>query len=182
MNDDNWYRQLLALVLLSAARGAVEFITNPGSRDQAGKQMKEAFAQIDYDAAAKAMVNAIDNLAAESKDRLSVTIDSLRDASVDRVDEAKKQAQKQLGQKKSHRGRYIVLLVLGGLIAYFLLDEQRRDNLLDRLTGASGPIETSTQSVYNQASQAAQNAANQSTGAAQAAAQDVADAASEANQ
>ena len=79
-------------------------------------------------------------------------------------------------------GRYIVLLVLGGLIAYFLLDEQRRDNLLDRLTGASGPIETSTQSVYNQASQAAQNAANQTTGPAQAAAQDVADAASEANQ
>ena len=51
--DQNWYRQLLALVLLSASRAAVEFLTNPGARDDAGNQLKGAFAAIDYDALAR---------------------------------------------------------------------------------------------------------------------------------
>src|SRR5947209_2720817 len=32
-NDETWYRQLLALVLLSVSRAAVEFITNPSSKE-----------------------------------------------------------------------------------------------------------------------------------------------------
>ncbi|MGI8825491.1 MAG: hypothetical protein ACR2JC_07585 [Chloroflexota bacterium] len=154
MNEENWYRQLLALVLLSAARGAVEFITNPGSRNEAGNQMKDAFASIDYDAAAKAIASAIDNLAEGSKGRLNDTIDQLRDVSLDKVDDAKSKAQKQLGQKKSRKAPFLVALVLGGVIAYFFMDEQRRDDLLDRLTGASGPIEQSGPSVYNHSSTA----------------------------
>ncbi|GAC1319432.1 MAG: hypothetical protein NVS2B16_15950 [Chloroflexota bacterium] len=182
MQNENWYRQLLALVLVSAARGAVEYITNPGSRAEAGNQMRDAFASIDYDAAAKAIVNAIDTVAEGSKGKLSDTIDQLRDVSVDKVDDAKSKAQKQLGQKKSRRGRFVIGLLLGGLAAYFFLDEQRRDDLLDRLTGASGPIEQATQSVYNQAATGAQNAANVASEPTRSAAQDIADAASEAGQ
>lgn len=180
MQNDNWYRQLLALVLVSAARGAVEYITNPGSREEAGNQMREALAAIDYDAAAKAIVNAIDTVAEGSKGRLNETIDQLRDVSVDKIDDAKAKAQKQLGQKKSRRGRFVVGLLFGGLIAYFFLDEQRRDDLLDRLTGASGPIEQSTQSMYNQAASAAQDTANTASEPVKSAAQDVTDAASDA--
>lgn len=182
MQNDNWYRQLLALVLLSAARGAVEYITNPGSREDAGKQMRDAFAAIDYDAAAKAVVSAIDSVAEGSKGRLNETIDQLRDVSVDKVDDARSKAQKQLGQRKGRKGRFVVALLLGGLAAYFFLDEQRRDDLLDRLTGASGPIEQSTQSVYNQAATSAQNVASSASEPTKSAAQDVADAASDANQ
>jgi hypothetical protein len=39
--------------------------------------------------------------------------------------------------------RFLFAAILGGVIAYFVLDEQRRDDLLDRLTGASGPIQQS---------------------------------------
>ena len=148
MQNENWYRQLLALVLLSAARGAVEYIANPGSRQEAGQQLRDALASIDYDAAAKAVVRAIDSVAEGSKGRVNDTIDQLRNASVDRVDEAKTRAQKQLGQKKASRAPFVVVfLLLGGLAAYFFLDEQRRDDLLDRLTGASGPIEQATSTV-----------------------------------
>jgi hypothetical protein len=142
-SDQNWYRQLAALVLLSASRAAVEFITNPGSREDAGKQLKQAFAQIDYDALARAFTRQIDVIASTSKDRLSDTIDTLRDSSVDAVAQASNRAQKAAGRKKGGRKvRFLFGLFIGGLIAYFLLDEQRRDDLLDRMTGASGPIQT----------------------------------------
>jgi hypothetical protein len=143
-NDQNWYRQLAALVLLSASRAAVDYINNPVSREDAQKQLREQFANIDYDAAAKAVTRAIDGLASNSKGRLNETIDVIRDRSVDAVDEAKSKAEKQLGQKKGGRKmRFLFAAILGGIIAYFILDEQRRDDLLDRLTGASGPIQQS---------------------------------------
>ncbi len=143
-NDQNWYRQLAALVLLSASRAAVDYINNPTSREDAQKQLREQFANIDYDAAAKAITRAIDGLASNSKGRLNETIDVIRDRSVDVVDEAKTKAEKQLGQKKGGRKmRFLFAAILGGVIAYFVLDEQRRDDLLDRLTGASGPIQQS---------------------------------------
>jgi hypothetical protein len=168
--DQNWYRQLAALVLLSASRAAVEFITNPGSREDAGKQLKQAFAQIDYDALAKAMTRQIDVLATTSKDRLSDTIDILRDSSVDAVSQASTKAQKAAGRKKGGRKvRFFFGLLIGGVIAYFLLDEQRRDDLLDRMTGASGPIQT-TQS-YNPPPSAGPPAGNSSESAPQAAAE-----------
>lgn len=157
--DQNWYRQLMALVLLSASRAAVEFITNPGSREDAGKQLKGAFAEIDYDVLAKALTRTIDGLAETSKDRLSETIDSLRDRGVDAVDDAKSRAEKQLGQKKGGKKmRFLFGLIIGGVIAYFVLDEQRRDDLLDKLTGASGPIQQTAQNVTQQASSAAHQA------------------------
>jgi hypothetical protein len=141
-NNQNWYRQLAALVLLSASRAAVDYINNPISREDAQKQLREQLANVDYDAAAKAVIRAIDGVATTSKGRLNDTIDVLRDRSVDVVDDAKTKAEKQLGQKKGGRKwRFFLVAMIGGIIAYFILDEQRRDDLLDRLTGASGPIQ-----------------------------------------
>lgn len=182
MDNDNRYRQLLSLILLSTARGAVEYLTNPDSREDAGNQLKSAFAEIDYDAAAKAVVSAIDSLADTSKERLADTIDILRDRSVDVVDDAKSKVQKQSGQKSGGRLPLLFAVVIGGLLAYFLFDEQRRDDLLDRITGASGPIEQNAQSVYQQASSAAQQAASNSSGSTQQVHQDIADAASDTTQ
>jgi hypothetical protein len=66
-------------------------------------------------------------------------------------------------------------LIIGAVIAYFLFDEQRRDDLLDRLTGASGPIEQTVQNyaqpVTNQAQQAAEGATAQTQDVAQQAEQ-----------
>jgi hypothetical protein len=180
-NDQNWYRQLLALVLLSASRAAVEFITNPGSREDATKQLRSAFQEINYDALAKALTRTIDDFASSSKDRLSGTIDTLRDKSVDAVDEAKARAERQVGKKRGGRKmRFIFGLALGGLIAYFLMDEQRRDDLLDRLTGASGPIEQTTSSVYQQAANTAQQAASKAPDSMKEAAEQAADATQQA--
>jgi hypothetical protein len=150
-SDQNWYRQLAALVLLSASRAAVEFITKPESREDAGKQLKQAFAQIDYDALARALTRQIDTVAESSKDRLADTIDTLRDSSVGAVEQATTKAQKAAGQKKGGRKmRFLFGLLIGGVIAYFLMDEQRRDELLDKMTGASGPIQQPTQSFSPQ--------------------------------
>lgn len=142
--DQNWYRQLAALVLLSASRAAVEFITNPDARVDTTGQLKGVLGQIDYDAMAQALANAIEGIADTSKDRLNETIDTLRDRGLDAVDEAKHRAEQQLGQKKGGGGkmRFLFGLLFGAVIAYFVLDEQRRDDLLDRLTGASGPIQS----------------------------------------
>jgi anaerobic ribonucleoside-triphosphate reductase len=164
-NDQNWWRQLVALALVSASRAVVEFLTNPSSRDEATSQLRSAFAEIDYDALANALTRAIDEAASTSKGRLNEAIDQLRDRAEDAVDEAKTRAEKQLGQKRSRRGRKFLLgLIVGGLLAYFLLDEQRRDELLDRLTGASGPIEASTQSWAQGSTNTAPQAGNPSSG------------------
>src|SRR5947209_14731744 len=120
MDNENWYRQLLALTLLSVARAAVEWLTNPGSREDATNQLRETFAQIDYDAAAKAIAQAIENVADSSKSTVDSAIDTLRDRGLDAVDEAKSRAEKQLAPKKSRKGRFIVGLLIGGAIAYFL--------------------------------------------------------------
>jgi len=151
-DKQTWYRQLLALVLLSASRAAVEFITKPESREEAGNQLQDAFAQIDFDAAAQAVTQAIDTLASSSKGRLNDTIDTLRDKSFDVVDEAKSRAEDKLAPSKkgSKKLRFLIGLIVGGIIAYFILDEQRRDDLLDRLTGAGGPIQQATSNVYQQ--------------------------------
>jgi hypothetical protein len=180
-SDQNRYRQLLALVLLSAARAAVEFITNPSSREDATQQIRGAFQDIDYDAAAKAVTRAIDELAATSKERLSETIDALRDKSVDAVGEAKSRAEKQAGKKRGGgKLRFVFAVVLGGLIAYYLMDEQRRDDLLDRLTGASGPIQQTASTVYQQAASTAQQAASKAPEPVKDTAQQAADAAQQA--
>jgi hypothetical protein len=76
--------------------------------------------------------------------------------------------------------RFIFGLALGGLIAYFLMDEQRRDDLLDRLTGASGPIEQTTSSVYQQAANTAQQAASKAPDSMKEAAEQAADATQQA--
>jgi hypothetical protein len=160
-DNQNWYRQLLALVLLSASKAAVEYITNPGSREEATKQLREAFAQIDYDAVAKALTRAIDDAASTSKDRIDEAIDTLRDRGVDAVGDAKTKAEKQLAGKRSRKGRFIFGLLIGAVIAYFMFDQQRRDMLLDRLTGASGPIEQPIQSMAQNFTQTAQESVEQ---------------------
>jgi methyl-accepting chemotaxis protein len=159
--DQNWYRQLAALVLLSGSRAAVEFITNPGARSDATAQLKGALADIDYDALAGAVTRAIDDVASSSKDRLSGTIDTLRDRSIDVVGDAKTRAEKQLGAKKGGKKmRFFFGLLIGGLIAYFIFDEQRRDDLLDKLTGASGPIQQTVPNVTHQAADTVHHAAD----------------------
>jgi len=165
--DQNWYRQLLALVLLSASRAAVEFITNPNSREDSTKQLRAAFQEIDYDSLANAVTRAIDEAASTSKDRLNEAIDTIRDASVDKVSEVKSRAEKQAGKKDGGRLRFLFLMALGAGIFYYLADEQRRDDLLDRLTGASGPIQQSGESVFQQASSNAQQAAEKAGDVAQ---------------
>jgi hypothetical protein len=177
-DNQNWYRQLIALVLLSTSRAAVEYITNPNSRQETGKQLREALQQIDYDAAAKALTKAIDEAASVSKDRLDSAIDSLRDIGVDAVDEGKKRAEKQVGKKGGGKLRFFIGLAIGAVIAYFLIDEQRRDALLDRVTGASGPIEQATQSTAQSVTSTAQQAvdqAQQAAGSAGSTAQSAAD-------
>lgn len=160
-SDQNWYRQLGALALLSASRAAVEFITNPGAPDEAGSKLRDAFRQIDYEAVAKAITRAIDDLAETSKGRLSDTIDSIRDTGVDAVGAAQEKAQSKLGgrKKKGKKMRFLLGLLVGGAIAYFIFDQERRDTLLDRMTGASGPIQP-TQSFTQQASSAAHQASS----------------------
>jgi hypothetical protein len=149
-NEGNWYRQLGALVLLSASRAAVEYLTNPGARDEAESQLKSAFRDIDYDAVAKAITRAIDDLADNSKSAVGESIDTLRDKGHEAVGQVKTVAEERLAEKKRGGGklRLMFLLAIGGAIAYFLFDEQRRDDLLDRLTGASGPIQQSNYSTF----------------------------------
>jgi hypothetical protein len=166
-DNQNWYRQLLALLLLSASKAAVEYITNPGSRDEAAKGLRDAFQQIDYDAAAKALTRAIDEAANTSKEKLDTAIDSLRDRGVDAVDEAKVRAEKQVGKRGGGKGRLFLGLVLGAVIAYFLFDEQRRDDLLDKLTGASGPIEQNMGTMADSVTSTAQQASTSATNTAQ---------------
>jgi hypothetical protein len=149
-NEGNWYRQLGALVLLSASRAAVEYLTNPGARDEAESQLKSAFRDIDYDAVARAITRVIDDLADNSKSAVGGSIDTLRDKGHEAVDQVKTVAEERLAEKKRGGGklRLMFLLAIGGAIAYFLFDEQRRDDLLDRLTGASGPIQQSNYSTF----------------------------------
>ncbi len=172
-DNQNWYRQLLALLLLSASKAAVEYVTNPGSREDAAKQLREAFQQIDYDAAARALTHAIDDAAATSKDKLDTAIDTLRDRGVDAVSEAKDRAEKQAGKKGGGKGKLLFGLIIGAVIAYFLFDEQRRDGILDKLTGASGPIEQNMSGMSQQVGSAAQQTANEAAGTASSTSQDV---------
>ena len=100
-------------------------------------------------------------------------------AAWDAVTTAQERAEERLGQKKKGRkGRFLIGLLLGGLIAYFFFDEQRRDDLLDRLTGASGPIEPVT-SYTQQASQSVQTYAQQATDSAKQAASTATEAAAD---
>lgn len=163
--DQTWYRQLLALVLLSASKAAVEFVTNPESGEQASDQLRAAFASIDYDAVAQSLTQAINTAASASKGSINEAIDGLRDIGVGAVDTAKTRAEKQLKpQQGGGKFKFFLGIVLGAIIAYFTLNEQRRNQLLDRLTGASGPIEQAVQtaapSVTNMAQQATQEAAS----------------------
>ena len=142
--DQTWYRQLLGVILLSAAKAAAEYIADPNAKDEAVKQVRSQLQSIDTDSIANAVTQAIDALASSSKERLNDTIDTLRESAADAVSETKSRADERLGKKKSHRGRFVFGILLGAVIAYFLFDEQRRDDLLDRLTGASGPIQPPT--------------------------------------
>jgi hypothetical protein len=160
MENENWYRQLIALALMSGTRAAVDFITNPDSRQDATRQLRTSLAEIDYDAVAQGITRLIEGVADTSKATLADKIDTLRDRGVGAVDDAKSQAEKRLGKKKSNNGLWLFVLAFGGAVTYFVVDKKRRDALLDRLTGASGPIQQAVPNIYQQASSAAQAAAS----------------------
>lgn len=174
-SNQNWYRQLLALVLLSASKAAVEFVTNPESGEEATGQLRSAFASIDYDAIAQSLTQAINTAASASKDSVNEAIDNLREIGVDAVDTAKTRAEKQLVPQQGGGGKFkfFIGLLLGAVVAYFTLNEQRRNELLDRLTGASGPIEQSIQSAAPAVTSMAQQATQQAQQTASTASSDV---------
>ncbi|MGH2449630.1 MAG: hypothetical protein ACRDFS_13645 [Chloroflexota bacterium] len=147
--DQNWYRQLLALVLVAASKAAVDFITNTKSREEAVVQLRGAFGEIDYDSLAKALTKGINQAADTSKDALADAIDTLRSRGVDVVDDARDKAEKQLGHKKGGKMKWIFAFLLAAVAGYFLSDQQRRDELMDKLTGASGPIQPPANTVEN---------------------------------
>lgn len=192
MGDDReWQKQLANAALTAAVRTGLQFLTNPGSRDETVNDVKSKLAEVDYTAAAKAVSDAIDRLAENSKAALSEAIDNIRANAEEAVEAAAEKAQEQLGTtKKRGRGRLLFGILLGIGLGFILLNEDRRNQIMDKLTGASGPIDssqwdtvsTSAQNVTNQATAAVQNVAAEATTAvkdtatqAQESAQSVAD-------
>ncbi|HZT96702.1 MAG TPA: hypothetical protein VFB34_07675 [Chloroflexota bacterium] len=143
MSDENeWRRQLLGAVLAAAARTAVEYATNPKARDESVEEMKSKLADIDYNALAKVLSRSIDQMASAAKAALNEAIDNIQDTAEEAVEAAAEKAQSQLGSKKrGGKGKLFLGLLLGVVAGFFLLNEDRRNQLMDKLTGASGPID-----------------------------------------
>ena len=109
MGDDReWQKQLVSAALMAAARTAIQYITNPDSREETVSDVKSKLAEVDYSAAARAVSDVIDRLAETAKTALNEAIDAIRENAEDAVEAAAEKAQEQLGTPKK-RGR-------GGLI------------------------------------------------------------------
>lgn len=141
-DSKDWQTQLLGAALMAATRTAIDYATNPDARDQTAKDMRSRLAEVDYTAAAKALSKAIDQFAENSKSALNEAIDSLRENAEDAVEAAAEKAQEQLGSAKRGRGRMILGLLLGLTIGFMLLNEERRNQIMDKLTGATGSIDS----------------------------------------
>lgn len=144
-DDKDWQKQLMTAALMAAARTAVQYITNPNSRDEAVEDVKSKLAEVDYSSAAKAVSEVIDRVADSAKSALNEAIDSIRENAEDAVEMAAEKAQEQLaGQgRKRGKGRMMFGILLGIALGFVLLNEDRRNQLMDKVTGASGPIDGS---------------------------------------
>ena len=143
-DDKEWQKQLMNAALMAAVRTAIQYITNPDSREETVSDVKSKLAEVDYTAAARAVSDVIDRLADSSKSALNEAIDSIRENAEDAVEAAAEKAQEQLGTpKKRGRGRLFFGILLGIGLGFVLLNEDRRNQLLDKVTGASGPIDSS---------------------------------------
>jgi len=143
-DDKDWQKQLLGAALMAAARTAIQYVTNPETRDETVNEVKSRLADVDYTAAARAVSDVIDRLAETSKEALNEAIDSIRLNAADAVEAAAEKAQEQLGApRKRRRGRLFLGIMLGMALGFVLLNEDRRNRLMDKLTGASGPVDSS---------------------------------------
>lgn len=175
-DDKDWQKQLMTAALMAAARTAVQYVTNPNSRDEAVEDVKSRLAEVDYSSAAKAVSVVIDRVAESAKAALNEAIDSIRENAEDAVEAAAEKAQEQLGSpRKRGKGRMFFGILLGIALGFVLLNEERRNMVMDKLTGASGPIDGSQWStvatnVQSTASHAVEKATEVASNAAQAAA------------
>jgi hypothetical protein len=144
----DWQNQLLGTALMAAARTAVEYVTNPDAREETAKDVRERLSEVDYGAVAKALSRAIDQFADNSKKAVNEAIDSLRANAEDAVEAAAERAQEQLGQKRRGRGRLFFGLMLGIGIAYLIFNEERRNQLMDKVSGATGSTSPSSSSNW----------------------------------
>lgn len=79
------------------------------------------------------------------------------------VQDSGKNGPRNAGAERSRAGwgRFTLGLLVGVVITYFLMDEQRRDDLLGRLAGAGTPTEQTTSTGYNQVASAEEEVTNQ---------------------
>ncbi len=141
--EKDWQRQLVGAVLAAAARTAVEYATNPNARDETVDEMKSKLAKVDYGALAKVLSRAIDQLSLATKNALNEAIDNIQSSAEEAVEAAAEKAQEQLGSSKRRgKGKLFVGIMLGAVAGFFLLNEDRRNQIMDKLTGASGPIDS----------------------------------------
>jgi hypothetical protein len=142
--EKDWQKQLVNAAVMAAARTAIQYITNPNSRDEAVEDVRSRLAEVDYSAVGRAVSIGIDRLADNAKVALNEAIDSIRENAEEAVAAAAERAQDQLGSKRKHgRGRLFFGILLGIGLGFILLNEDRRNQLIDRVTGASGPIDSS---------------------------------------
>jgi len=171
-DDKDWQKQLMTAALMAATRTAVQYITNPNSRDETMSDVKSRLADVDYGAAAKAVSDVIDRVAEGAKAALNEAIDSIRENAEEAVEAAAEKAQEQLGvSKKRGKGRMFFGILLGIALGFVLLNEDRRNQLMDKVTGAGGPIDSSQWSTM------ASNAKSAATNVASTAADTASDAA-----
>ncbi|HEV3310978.1 MAG TPA: hypothetical protein VG815_10730 [Chloroflexota bacterium] len=165
MGDDReWQKQLLNAALMAAARSAIQYITHPDSRDEAVDTVKSRLAEVDYSAAGRAVSDVIDRIAESGKAALNEAIDSIRENAEVAVEAAAEKAQEQLGSapKKRGKGKLFFGILLGVVLGFVLLNEDRRNQLMDRMTGATGPVDSSQWSTVASNSQTTPSAAVES--------------------
>lgn len=151
-NKDEWQRQLLGAALFAMARTAVEYLTNPGAREETANDVRARLAEVDYDAVGRTVTRVMDQLASAGKSAINEAIDSWHASADQAVEAAAGRAQEQLGKRRGG-GKFKLFLgfLIGAALAYALLNEDRRNQIMDRITGASGPVQTQSWNTPNTA-------------------------------
>jgi hypothetical protein len=140
-DEKDWQKQLMTAALAAATKAAMQYITNPEARDGAMDDVKAKLAEVDYGSAAKAVSEVIDRMADGAKSAVADAIDSLRENAEVAVEAAAEKAQEKVGvpARKRGRGRMFLGILLGIALGFILLNEERRNMLMDKVSGASGP-------------------------------------------